>query len=983
MPIPPPDRHTNLTPQVRISHVDNQNFVHLLTDKGKTYSIKMMSPDPAHPNRLPIDEQAIKIRDCVQQLLNTAQQAKPNKLTAPKVQTIKPNEQKSYLQVLKKIFTDSIAWFSGKRKTGKAEQTPSRMVASPSRPSSQETAIVLQLCLATGRKLDPKEMEIGSANLRKDAIKTMCNPRFLKNPQNRELIISTLFDIYESQTLDPSIRKSLKPLIEMLQNNPVDPKINGEIANICNEIINTNPEKLAGAFFALVTQATRLQKTEPFNIAIIEKSPVSSNKNDLTISLVYTPNGIKSSSDSSPFINQTETIFISYNQTTKLYESSNIEDVKKIKLAHNSSSQLPGKAITKYLKDNIETITAPSEATTDKGKIMAAIVHLMKGEINNPKLLARAKKILEQTAKFSQEQNKVILTAFQILRINQEFSKKDLASETQKQIYELAQKESPPQTPPGPAQPLASPAQPKGTTNTDIRPSPNPSPTPEARPTEAPRKNPRLQSQTQIPIEEQTGIVHQIIQNPASQLRGKAITKYLRSNIETITAPSEATTDKGKIMAAIVHLMKGEINNPKLLARAKKILEQTAKFSQEQNKVILTAFQILRINQEFSKKDLASETQKQIYELAQKESPPQTPPGPAQPLASPAQPKGTTNTDIRPSPQTASTKATDPLNITPAARPVAAATASLRSDPVGKPFIVKSPDDGDCAAHSIINQLNQRNIPKPDGTAFTNQAEVRFIASQELNKIARTLANAPFETPNGTLASNIIASIEAAFDVSRVQPQEVQGILQERTISTLIQKQKDPRAQLSSDEKKTLLEAYAKCINTPKFWLDVGFFELIAKALDKPIVILAEDFRSPTLGIRSKFPADGEIDVDSALFIRFNSKSNSNGNHYDSVSTAHKATLDSIVNKDKEEKINDFIKEIKSQKNNKNQPEDKLAAIIRQLEDLHTSYPSAFQAILQLIEEKSGHRETGSIQQNQLPILLNLTKEEIQRKMSH
>jgi len=304
-----------------------------------------------------------------------------------------------------------------------------------------------------------------------------------------------------------------------------------------------------------------------------------------------------------------------------------------------------------------------------------------------------------------------------------------------------------------------------------------------------------------------------------------------------------------------------------------------------------------------------------------------------------------------------------------------------RSDPPGS-LIIQSPPDGDCAAHSIVNQLQQRNILKADGSKFTNQSEIRSLASIKLKQIAETLANASGDTPDSALADQIIISIKEAYEKINTQPPSLRATLQ--SIRKLIEKYKDPKGQLSSAEKKTLLQAYAKCINTREFWLDVGFFGIVAKALDKQIVVLTEGSDpSSRLNISSKFP-DKEIDVDSALFIYFNATQSRAGDHYDSISTEHTYKLAALASKDKEQIIDNFITEITTQKNKENTFTEKLLAVFAQLDQLEKSYPRAHQAFSNLIAEKFQPRnpESEMTEKNWLEIALTLTKAEIQTKIS-
>ena len=147
-----------------------------------------------------------------------------------------------------------------------------------------------------------------------------------------------------------------------------------------------------------------------------------------------------------------------------------------------------------------------------------------------------------------------------------------------------------------------------------------------------------------------------------------------------------------------------------------------------------------------------------------------------------------------PPPQTATRAPTQIVK--PAAPATPLATGEIRrSDPPGS-LIIQSPPDGDCAAHSIVNQLQQRNILKADGSKFTNQSEIRSLASTELERIAETLANASGDTPDRALADQIIISIKEAYEKINTQPQSLRATLQ--SIRKLIEKYKDPKGQLSS-----------------------------------------------------------------------------------------------------------------------------------------------------------------------------------------
>jgi|GEM_PF-4949707 len=309
-------------------------------------------------------------------------------------------------------------------------------------------------------------------------------------------------------------------------------------------------------------------------------------------------------------------------------------------------------------------------------------------------------------------------------------------------------------------------------------------------------------------------------------------------------------------------------------------------------------------------------------------------------------------------------RATGPLKAPPlpsTVPPLTETAIPLPADPPGKLIVDKTPkgEGGNCAPLSLLHQLQQRNIKKTDGNPYTSQQEVRSLASGYLREHIERLARANIEgttadTPEAKIMARVVASMKVAREEGVKLPDDITRLLDT-----------DMRATpLSKEQKKTLLNAYANLIDQNKFWLDVGFFEVAATALKTQIVILQPNATRNELLIMGRFP-EGSIKVDRSLFICYNGsigEGGVQGNHFLSTELEHTQKLTSLINKDEELKLREFIESINNQKARIKTPRqtdqefirEQLSGMNRYLTDLNKANPDAYNAAISLLSARLG-----------------------------
>ena len=292
-------------------------------------------------------------------------------------------------------------------------------------------------------------------------------------------------------------------------------------------------------------------------------------------------------------------------------------------------------------------------------------------------------------------------------------------------------------------------------------------------------------------------------------------------------------------------------------------------------------------------------------------------------------------------------------------------TAAAESAPQGS-FIVDKGAEGNCASLSLLDQLQQRGILNPSNhNPFTSQEEVRICVSSYLREHLTDISD--------ELAGNIYQSLREAQQDGIFLSSDLQAVLTAEAASS---------SPLSDRNKLVLLTGYADLIETDGFWLDKGFFEVACIALGTQIVILRLEETSD-LVVYDRFPRT-YIDPARSLFIYYNGVAGGGGgNHFQSIGLSHKQKLSTLVNKDNEQKVIDFIEGVKEQKDLLKTKEQRRSGLTVYLQDLERVYPEAYQAVWSLIKEKSrtNVRESDGISKNVMSLLFTLSTRAILKKI--
>lgn len=217
--------------------------------------------------------------------------------------------------------------------------------------------------------------------------------------------------------------------------------------------------------------------------------------------------------------------------------------------------------------------------------------------------------------------------------------------------------------------------------------------------------------------------------------------------------------------------------------------------------------------------------------------------------------------------------------------------------------------DGNCAAYSLGDELSQRGIP-----------EYLNISQENQNRLLRNMAS-EYITRN----LEKISAAEGGED----------AILYAFIKTSL----EDAKIPVDALDKKANLNRYAKMIKEDKKWLDTAFFTIMAKVLDRQIVILRPGEKTPII-MEEKFPV-APINQDTALFLYYNGKREKEGNHFQSIDLKEaKSALKDLINKDIEEKIDAFLQVISDSQSTQ-------AELNKKLDDLKHTSNLAYNFIIQ------------------------------------
>jgi hypothetical protein len=297
---------------------------------------------------------------------------------------------------------------------------------------------------------------------------------------------------------------------------------------------------------------------------------------------------------------------------------------------------------------------------------------------------------------------------------------------------------------------------------------------------------------------------------------------------------------------------------------------------------------------------------------------------------------------------------------------------------------------GDCAALSLLDQLKQR-----EDSRFTGQQALRNLAKEQLEEFARTFTetitqfgnDAQFflasEHPDAVLFKDIIASLQASEDAGVLQPNDI------RALDAYQHLQRNAGAGDIVSLSKSLVESYASLVAKPGFWLDKGFFAILATHFQRQIVILRPTDTDPRLlKIEERF-SQGPIDPDKALFIYYNGQRvGRQGYHYQSINLDRRDELLQLIAIDKKERIKEFCHSMNEQIQLGSSLDDKRAGFRKYLSDLKTCAPDAYRAFLSLAREKLGletdeARELNDLQIDQFSTLgFSITIEEMEAKIT-
>jgi hypothetical protein len=277
------------------------------------------------------------------------------------------------------------------------------------------------------------------------------------------------------------------------------------------------------------------------------------------------------------------------------------------------------------------------------------------------------------------------------------------------------------------------------------------------------------------------------------------------------------------------------------------------------------------------------------------------------------------------------------------------------SDPSS--FIIEKGARGDCAPLSLLDQLQQRGIRKPDGRQYASQQELRSIVSKYISDNLDQLASLDL-TDTNTPYALFMAALEGSLgDMLGQMPA---GIAKALSF--------DSGATLSVDQKKLLLGQYANLIIRDGFWFDKAAFHALSLALGKKIAILRTDpHKSKELYVEERFP-EGAINLEETLFIYYNGAVLSGGNHYQSInlSSEHKEKLTSIIEEDLKKSWIDFLHNMQREKRKQDaiplQSETKAmehkseiaSAVHRHFADLALRNPDAYASLSSLVNQALG-----------------------------
>lgn len=227
-------------------------------------------------------------------------------------------------------------------------------------------------------------------------------------------------------------------------------------------------------------------------------------------------------------------------------------------------------------------------------------------------------------------------------------------------------------------------------------------------------------------------------------------------------------------------------------------------------------------------------------------------------------------------------------------------------------FILDKGGKGNCATLALYDQMNQREI-----TGHTSHRLLREAAREYIEKRLNTFSN-PSE---GSDEEEIYGLIENSL----------------RDSAAILSK-KENKAEACKEN----LQAYANLIAEDGQWLDKGFFAVMAKVLDKQIVILRKD-NEGKLTLEERFPTQ-PIERESSLFLFYNGKTSGGGDHFQSIDLEQKDVLQSLINRDIEKKVDEFIQTISASKANQ-------ASIYHALEDLLRCSPQAYEYITDTVPQ--------------------------------
>ncbi len=254
------------------------------------------------------------------------------------------------------------------------------------------------------------------------------------------------------------------------------------------------------------------------------------------------------------------------------------------------------------------------------------------------------------------------------------------------------------------------------------------------------------------------------------------------------------------------------------------------------------------------------------------------------------------------------------------------------------PFVRDAGGGGNCGVLALADQWKSSGLPPK-----THQ-ELRKEVSESMEKQKETIAN------NQLLLGYIIHSlIEEKKDLQEFP--DTHKIKGKDVLDAINRINAEPDFNKYAKSDKELIISYrAQRLAQDGVWIDKDFFVLLTQLYPSlSIAILRGNEISPqNLKIEERFP-EKPLNP-KTLFIYYDGSRRKGGGYHFKSNTRDEATLKILIAKDRERKVEEFYQRLKETKTY-NTVDEKLISLQIAVSELETSYPEAFQRVIDLINE--------------------------------